>query len=66
MSEQMPTVKPSYLSKTLWVNFIVAGLALFVPKAHEYLNAHPDYIVYGFVAINALLRKFTQDKLVLY
>jgi hypothetical protein len=64
--EQLPTTKPSYLSKTLWINFILAGVALFVPKAHEFMMQHPEYVVYAFAGINILLRKFTKTGLELY
>lgn len=59
----MSDTKKPWLSKTLWVNAIMAVLALAYPPAHEWMAAHPDVVIYGFAVINMALRLITKDKL---
>lgn len=58
--------KKSYLSKTLWVNFVVAGCALFAPGAAEYIQAHPEATLVAFSVVNIALRLISKEKLELY
>lgn len=58
--------KKSYLSKTLWVNFVVAGCALFAPGAGEYIQGHPEAVLVGFSVLNIVLRMVSKSKLELY
>jgi len=57
--------KPVYLSKTLWVNLILAGTAFFGPAA-EYLRSHPDVLTMLFTGVNIVLRFLTKGKVVLW
>ena len=54
--------KPSYKSKTLWVNFITALCALFFPAASEFMSQHPDKVMLGFSILNIILHFITKDK----
>ena len=56
----MTKKKNPLLSKTLWVNLIVAGLA-FVPSVAEKLDATQVALGLGF--INMVLRMVTKDKI---
>ena len=56
----MDSKKP-WLSKTLWVNAIVAVSAMIYPPASEWVSAHPDVVVSVFAGINILLRLVTKD-----
>jgi len=58
--------KPSYLSKTLWLNLIVAGLSLFAPGAAQFISEHPTEVMVGFTVVNLLLRLVTKGKIELY
>jgi len=55
-------MKKAYLSKTLWVNLIIAIVAFF-PKVSEVVNASQVMLGMGF--INMVLRMVTKDKIVL-
>ena len=48
--------KKHWKSNTMWVNAILAITAMVFPPAHDWIVAHPDYVVYGFTAINIVLR----------
>lgn len=52
--------KKPWLSKTLWVNAIVAVLAIAAPSAQEYVSAHPEVVMVGFSIINIILRAVTK------
>jgi len=56
-------VKKPWLSKTLWVNAIVAVGALFAPGASDYIASHPDLVVGVFAVVNMVLRLVSKDKL---
>jgi hypothetical protein len=58
--------KPAYLSKTLWVNLLVGGLALFLPGAKEWVAAHPEVATGALAGVNILLRLVTKGKLELW
>lgn len=62
----MENSRPSYLSKTLWLNALSAICALFIPSVNEWVNAHPDMVVGIFTALNIVLRFVTKDKIELY
>jgi len=57
-------VKKPWLSKTLWVNLVLAVLA-FVPAAQEMMKESPEMVVVGVNMINMLLRMITKDKVTL-
>lgn len=59
-----PSVKPSYLSKTLWVNLLLA-LAPFIPGASDFVAANPDIAMSIVAGVNLILRLITKDKIVL-
>ena len=50
-------------SKTLWLNAIVAVLALAYPPAGQYLSEHPEVVLSGFAVLNIILRLISKDKL---
>lgn len=56
----MPSKKP-YLSKTLWLNFIVALLALASPAARDFVVGNPQFVIVGFALINMVLRLVTNN-----
>jgi hypothetical protein len=56
-------VKKPWLSKTLWLNAIVALGALFAPGVSEYIAAQPDVVVGVFAVVNMILRIVSKDKL---
>jgi hypothetical protein len=58
----MDTKKP-WLSKTLWINFGMAALALFVPGAHEWAMMNPEMITIIFTVVNTGLRLASKEKL---
>lgn len=53
-------MKAPYLSKTLWINAIVAAVAFF-PGAQTYVQAHPALLIDVFAGINFALRFFTKN-----
>ena len=55
--------KSPLLSKTLWVNFIMAMSALFIPAIKEWMVASPDMVAMIFSGVNMLLRLVTKQKL---
>lgn len=61
-----PVSKPSYLSKTILGNLIMAVVALAAPGISEYLGGHPDVMVGIFTGMNVALRFFTKDKIQLW
>lgn len=56
-------VKKPWLSKTLWLNVIVAVLAIAVPSAKEFIQVHPELVVVGWSIINSVLRVVSKDSL---
>jgi len=58
--EDEPKKNP-LLSKTLWMNFLAGGLALFYPPAADWIAANPAMIVGIFAGINILLRLITKE-----
>jgi hypothetical protein len=58
--------KKSYLSKTLWVNFIIAGTALFVPAVSTWISGHAGESAMIMAGISAGLRLISKDKIVLW
>ena len=58
--------KPSYLSKTLWVNFLAAVFAIVFPPVTDWIAANPEAVISIFAGINILLRIVTKDKVQLW
>lgn len=56
-------MKKPYKSKTLWVNAIVAVLAIAFPPASAWITEHPDMVMTGFAMLNMLLRLVSKDKI---
>lgn len=56
----METKKP-WLSKSVWTNVVMAGLA-FIPSVRDWVASHSDVFVWGFSAINLVLRLVTKEK----
>lgn len=57
------TTKKPWLSKTLWLNAVVATLSLTVPVAADLIKAHPEIMITVFAGVNIILRFLTEDKL---
>ena len=55
--------KAAYLSKTLWINAIVAVSALAYPPVSEYVQGHADLVLTVFAALNMVLRLVSKDKI---
>lgn len=62
---QQPGVKLPWLSKTLWVNMIMALAALFWPAVGDAIASHPEVAAVVWAAVNMLLRWITKDRLIL-
>jgi hypothetical protein len=56
-------MKKPYKSKTLWINAIVAVLAIAFPPASAWIQSHPDMVMTGFAMLNMLLRVISKDKI---
>jgi len=54
--------KSVFLSKTLWVNLILA-ITAFIPSVGSWIAAHPDVMVWGVTIVNMALRLITKDDL---
>jgi len=65
MSEVAEVKKP-ILSKTLWVNLLVAALALFFPLGRDFIASNPSLVVSGMGVVNILLRLVTKSKIQLW
>lgn len=63
--ETLPALDPKkpWLSKTLWVNALMAALALIPGPAHEWAVAHQDLMMMVVTGVNMLLRLVTKDKI---
>lgn len=57
----MESKKP-YLSKTILTNLLVAILAFF-PGPAKFVAENPDVFIWGFTALNILLRLVTKGKI---
>ena len=58
----METKKP-YLSKTLWINALIAIGAIAYPPASEYIAGHADLVLTVMAALNMVLRLVSKDKI---
>jgi len=58
----MNSSKNVLVSKTLWVNLLMA-IAAFFPSVNVWIGAHPDVFALGFSVINMILRMISKDKL---
>ena len=48
-------------SRTLWINLIVA-VAAFIPSVKDFVAANPDILLWGFSALNVVLRIITKKQ----
>lgn len=55
--------KKPWLSKTLWVNAVVAVSAIAVPDVSVYISAHPEVVAIAFSVINIVLRLVTKSQI---
>lgn len=53
--------KPSYQSKTLWFNLVMA-VAAFFPGVSDFVSAHPELVPVAFAVVNIVLRFVSKDK----
>lgn len=53
--------KNALKSKTVWSNFILAGLA-FYPPAHDFIAQNPELYAMLFAVINTILRLISKGK----
>ena len=53
--------KAPWLSKSIWTNVIIAGLA-FVPSVHQFIVDKPELFAVGWSVVNVILRFVTKDK----
>ena len=59
-------MKSPLLSKTLWLNALVAvGALVGLPVVGDYLTSHPDIVVAVWSVANMVLRLVSKDKLAL-
>lgn len=56
-------IKSPLLSKTLWVNALLAVAALVFPPAHDFIANNPEVVAVGFSLVNIVLRLVTKSKL---
>ncbi len=66
MSDQgivLNETKSPLLSKTLWVNLVVALAALFFPPAGAFIQSHPEVVLVVFSGVNMLLRLITKKEI---
>ena len=59
-----PVVKPWWVSKTVWMNLIVA-IAAFVPPVQDWIGKNPEQFAWVFTAINVVLRLISKGKITL-
>lgn len=59
------SAKKPWLSKTLWVNLLMAVFALVWQPAAEFIAANPETVAVIFTGINMILRLVTKEKIVL-
>ena len=57
--------KKPWLSKTLWINAVIAIGALAYPPVAEYVSSHPDLVLTAMAALNIVLRLVSKDKITL-
>ena len=58
-------VKKPWLSKTLWLNAIVAVAALAYPPVQEWIEGNEALVMSVFAVANLVLRLVTKEKIVL-
>lgn len=56
-----PEAKKPWLSKTLWLNAIVAGCALFSPTVSTFIASNIEVTTAAFAGLNFLLRLITKN-----
>jgi hypothetical protein len=52
--------KSPLLSKTLWLNFVLAICALFWPAAGQFVSSHPEITMVLVTGVNFVLRLVTK------
>ena len=57
-------MKSPWKSKTLWVNFALASVTLFIPGAKDFISENPSLIVLLGTIVNIILRFVTSEKIV--
>ena len=55
-------IKKPWLSKTVWWNFVLAGIA-FWPDGAAWVGANMPLCLGAFVVVNLVLRLVTKDKI---
>jgi len=60
----MTESKATWLSKTMWMNMLVA-IAAFLPPVQDYIGKHPETFVWVLTVANMILRFISKGKIVL-
>lgn len=56
--------KKPWLSKTLWLNFVIAAAALAgFPVVGDWIHSHVEVVALGWAGLNAILRLVSSEKL---
>lgn len=55
--------KKPWQSKTLWINLIVAILAMAWPQGAAYIGANPEIVMSVMAGLNIILRLISKDKI---
>ncbi len=62
MADAQPTdSKKPWLSKTIWMNFILAAIALASPTVQGWASDHPEVLPMFMAGVNVALRFITKD-----
>jgi hypothetical protein len=56
-------MKKPWLSKTLWVNFLIAGLVLAIPGMEEFIKSNDTVVIVATTLVNIALRLITKEEL---
>ena len=56
--------KSPWKSKTLWVNFALASVTLFIPGAKDFISENPSLVILLGSIINIILRFVTSEKII--
>jgi hypothetical protein len=62
----MEPAKKPWESKTVWINWIIASVAIGSPTVSAWIAAHPDYSMMAMAGINTLLRRITKGRVELW
>jgi hypothetical protein len=58
-------MKKAWLSKTMWINLLMAVGAMFFPPMSDFMSSNPEAIGFIWGAVNMLLRFVTKDQITL-